>query len=152
MESRTPQPLRSWLIALVVIGGIVGVGATYRIAVAGYRQGLTEARLREIALLIKNHETSSGIPVENISALVDQTLFVDARHGVREEDLLGDGAYRIGDFIFAPAEWRIDPAREPLLGWTDAVDAYRIVVLRDGRTKTLSPAKWKTLQEAGITP
>lgn len=140
------------MIVLVIVGGIAGVGATYRIALAGYRQGLTEARLREIALLIKDHETSTGLPVEDIEALADSSLFVDARHGVREEDPLGDGAYRIGDFIFAPFEWRIDPAREPLLGWTDAVDAYRIVVLRDGRTKTLSPAKWISLQEAGITP
>lgn len=152
MEPRPTHPARTWFLVVVVVVGLVGVLVTYRIALAGYRQGLTEARLREIALAVRNHETSTGQPVEDVSTVAGGLLLEDARRGVREVDVLRDGAYRVGDFIFASAAWRADPAREPLLGWTDAVDNYRVVVLRDGRTKTLSPAKWKTLQEAGITP
>ena len=152
MERLPSVRSRTWIIVAVALAGIIVMAGTYRVALAGYRQGLTEARLREIALAVKRHETATGAPVEDVSTVVESSLFVDARHGERMPDALAEGVYRVGDFIFAPATWRADPAREPLLGWTDAVESYRVVVLRDGRTKTLSPAKWKILHEAGITP
>jgi len=131
--------------------------ATVRIAITGYRQGLTEARLRQIAVVVMDMERGTGGRVSDMRLLLEsgelgQEDFVDARSNHEQVDQLVDGQYRVGDFIFPPAGWSADPQRREILGWTDQVDGFRIMALRDGRTRSLKPSDWDKLLDAGILP
>ncbi|MCH2161568.1 MAG: hypothetical protein MK085_06800 [Phycisphaerales bacterium] len=146
--------------AVVVIGAVViavlGLVATVRIGLAGYRQGLTEARMGEIALAVQTWETANDRRCNDIGTLYGESLseemFDDARLRVDRRDgpLQPSGAYRVGDFIFAPPAWAGDQERAHVLGWTDPLDGYRIMVLRDGRTRSMSPRDWEKLEASGI--
>lgn len=145
------------VFVVVLVLGILGVVATVRIAISGYRQGLTEARLRQIALAVAEVEGASGTHMHDVGDLVlngqlNQDDFTDARTAYERTDELVGGQYRVGDFIFAPAEWSQDPQRADLLAWTDELDGFRIMVLRDARTRSLKPSDWEKLRAAGIIP
>ena len=164
MESQAQQPLpprsRATLVvvlACVTILGVLGVVATIRIAISGYRQGLTEARLRQIAVAVAAVEHGSGMRMKDIGALIDEGEltpedFIDARTNHQQVDQLVGGEYRVGDFIFSPVDWSQDPDRAVILGWTDEIDGFRIMVLRDARTRSLKPGDWQKLLGAGIVP
>ena len=131
--------------------------ATVRIAITGYRQGLTEARLRQIAVVVMDRERDSGTRISDVGVLLSEGSlseedFIDARSSHEQIDQLVDGQYRVGDFIFPPALWAEDPQRQVILGWTDQVDGFRIMALRDGRTRSLKPSDWDKLLDAGILP
>lgn len=139
----------------VTVLGILGVVATVRIAISGYRQGLTEARLRQIAIVVAENERISGSRMRDVGVLLSdgrlsQEDFTDARTAYKPTDELTVGAYRVGDFIFPPAAWSQQPDRAAVLCWTDEIDGFRIMALRDGRTRSLKPRDWDSLLDAGI--
>ena len=141
------------IVGSVIVAGL-GFLATVRIGMAGYRQKLTEARMSEIAVAIQAWESDQGRRCQDISQLfgvsISEEMFVDARLRVEKSQELQTGAYRVGDFIFAPPSWSGDPERSHVLGWTDPLDGYRIMVLRDGRTRSMSPRDWEKLESSGI--
>ena len=141
-------------MVIMVVVGVLGLVATVRIGIAGYRQGLTEARMTEIAMEVMAWESEHGTRCRDLTELhgvaISEDLFGDARRRVQPSDDLPVGAYRLGDFIFAPPVWSDDPERSQVLAWTDDVEGYRVMVLRDGRTRSLSPRDWEKLENAGI--
>ena len=141
------------LLGAVVVA-VLGLFATVRIGLTGYRQGLTEARMGEIALAVQAWEATNGRRCNTIDQLygdpVPPEMFGDARLRVRKDEQMPVGAYRVGDFIFAPPAWAEDPERAHVLAWTDPLDGYRIMVLRDARTRSLSPRDWEKLEDSGI--
>ena len=142
-----------FMVVMVVVG-VLGLVATVRIGIAGYRQGLTEARMTEIAMGVMAWENEHGVRCRDVTMLhgdsISEDLFGDARRRVRPSDDLPAGAYRLGDFIFAPPAWAEEPERSQVLAWTDDLEGYRVMVLRDGRTRSLSPRDWEKLETAGI--
>lgn len=145
---------RAFVLFGAVVIAVLGLIATVRIGLTGYRQGLTEARMGEIALAVQAWEVANGRRCSEINLLygdpVPPEMFVDARLRVQPDEQMPAGAYRVGDFIFAPPVWVDDPERAHVLAWTDPLDGYRIMVLRDARTRSLSPRDWEKLESAGI--
>ena len=147
---------RTFVLVGTVVIAVLGLVATVRIGLAGYRQGLTEARMSEIAMAVQAWESTNGSRCNDIGILygnpVARDMFDDAR--LQNEQVskaeVSSGAYRVGDFIFAPPAWSDDPERAHVLAWTDPLDGYRIMVLRDGRTRSLSPRDWEKLENSGI--
>lgn len=148
------RPRFAVFMVVMVVVGVLGLVATVRIGIAGYRQGLTESRMTEIAMEVMAWENESGIRCKDVTKLhgevISEDLFGDARLRVQPGEDLPVGAYRLGDFIFAPPAWADDPERSHVLAWTDDLQGYRVMVLRDGRTRSLSPRDWEKLETAGI--